>query len=52
MSPELIKEVLSQNHTHINFDFKKSNIFSIGLIILKTLLFLHPKYINEINSNE
>ena len=52
MSPELIKEVLSQNHKHINFDFEKSNIFSIGLIILKSSLFLHPKYNDEINLNE
>ena len=52
MSPELVKEVLSQNHTCINFDFEKSNIFSIGLLILKRSLFLHPKYIDEINSNE
>ena len=52
MSPELIKEVLSQNYTYINFDFEKSNIFSIGLIILKASLILHTKYTDKINSNE
>ena len=35
MSPEFITAVLSKKK--MNFDFEKSNIFSIGIIILKTL---------------
>ena len=35
MSPELFNNIKNNNYYNIKIDIEKSNIFSIGLIILK-----------------
>ena len=39
MSPEMFIKILSMDYLKINFNLQKSNIFSIGLLILKSLSF-------------
>ena len=40
MSPELIKCIKSDNDIK-NIDIDKTNIFSLGIICLKVLIYLH-----------
>ena len=48
MSPELIK-IITENISMQEFNIEKSNMFSIGIIILRMSLLLPEKLINKIN---
>ena len=49
MSPELFIHVLSKNYLKIDFNLELSNIFSIGIAILRAQLLLNKKVIEGIN---
>ena len=51
VSPELI-ESLNDKQIHANFDYKKNNIFSFGIMLLQIILLIKEEEINIINKTE
>ena len=52
MSPELYKNKLLKNEKKIEIDELKSNIFSIGIIIIKSINNYKENDINGLNRNK